>query len=257
MPAKRMNVARCGRKNSVPRTRTINQKTTMIFSEYWLWFAIPGLLLGFYAQMKLSSTYSHFVRVPNEQGLTGAQAAREILDQAGLRNMPIHEVGGHLSDHYDPMKRALFLSSENFHGQSIAAVGVAAHEAGHALQHQTHYAPLKFRMMMVPATQFASWAWMGITVLGMILGGAFFHKFLGIAIGIFAVLTLFQIVTLPVEFDASKRAKQQLLRLGLISPQENGGVSKVLNAAAMTYVAAMVSSVMQLLHLVMLSRDRD
>ena len=229
----------------------------MIFGEYWWLFTIPGLILGFYAQMKLSATYSRYVRVPNEQGLTGAQAAREILDHAGLSNLPIYEVGGHLSDHYDPMKKALFLSSENFQGRSLAAVGVAAHEAGHALQHQTHYAPLKFRMMMVPATQFASWAWMGIVMLGMILGGAFFHKFLGIAIGIFAVLTLFQIVTLPVEFDASKRAKEQLLKLGLISPQENGGVSKVLGAAAMTYVAAMVSSVLQLLHLVMLSRNRD
>lgn len=229
----------------------------MIFSEYWLWFALPGLILGVYAQTKLMSIYSRFVRVPNQQGLTGAQAAREILDRAGLADMPIYEVGGHLSDHYDPMKKALFLSSENFHGQSIAAVGVAAHEAGHALQHRKHYAPLKFRMMLVPATQFASWAWMGLFVLGMILGGPLFYKFLGVAIGIFSVLTLFQVVTLPVEFDASKRAKEQLLRLGLISPQEHGGVSKVLSAAAMTYVAAMVSSVMQLLHLLMLARNRD
>ena len=230
----------------------------MIFSEYWLWFAIPGLILGFYAQMKLSSTYSRFIQVPNQQGITGAQAAREILDQAGLRNMPIHEVGGHLSNHYDPMKRALSSFRRRISTASQSRRWASRRtKLATRWQHQTHYGPLKFRMMMVPATQFASWAWMGITVLGMILGGAFFHKFLGIAIGIFAVLTLFQIVTLRVEFDASKRAKEQLLRLGLISPQENGGVSKVLNAAAMTYVAAMVSSVMQLLHLVMLCAVGD
>jgi len=224
---------------------------------YWLWFAIPGLILGFYAQFKLMGTYNRYVRVPVESGLSGAEAAREILDHAGLERVPVQEVPGHLTDHYDPMKRALFLSSENFHGRSLAAVGVAAHEAGHALQHQTAYAPLKLRMMLVPATQFASWAWMGIAMLGFILGGAFFAKFIGIAIGIFAVITLFQVITLPVEFDASRRAKEQLLRLGLVAPREAAGVGKVLNAAAMTYVAAMISAVMQLLHLVVLARGRD
>lgn len=232
----------------------------MIFDSngYWLLFAIPGLILGLYAQFKLTSTYGHFSRVPVNSGLSGAEAAREVLDSAGLHNVPVNEVPGHLTDHYDPMKRALFLSSENFHGRSLAAVGVAAHEAGHALQHQASYVYLKLRMAMVPATQFASWAWMGITMLGFILGGAYFYKFIGIAIGIFAVITLFQLITLPVEFDASRRAKEQLLRLGVVGASEAGGVSKVLGAAAMTYVAAMISSVMQLLHLVMLARnDRE
>jgi Zn-dependent membrane protease YugP len=228
----------------------------MIDSTYWL-FAIPGLLLGLYAQFKLMGTYRHYVRVPTARGMSGAQAARAVLDSSGLHDMPVHEVGGHLTDHYDPTKKALFLSSENFHGHSIAAVGVAAHEAGHALQHKAAYAPLKFRMMMVPVTRIASFAWMGILVLGMVLGGAYFSKFLGIAIAIFALITLFQIITLPVEYDASRRAKAQLLNLGLVHPQESGGVSKVLNAAALTYVAAMVTSVLQLLHLISLARSRN
>lgn len=228
----------------------------MFDATYWL-FAIPGLLLGMYAQFKLMGTYNRYVRVPTARGMTGAQAARAILDSAGLHNMPVNEVGGHLTDHYDPTKKALFLSSENYRSHSIAAVGVAAHEAGHALQHKAAYAPLKLRMMMVPATRIASFAWMGILVLGMILGGAYFSKFLGIAIAIFAVITLFQIITLPVEYDASRRAKAQLLGLGLVHPQESGGVSRVLNAAALTYVAAMITSVLQLLHLITLARSRD
>ena len=225
-----------------------------LFANYW-WFAVPGLILGVYAQIRLTATYKKYVGIGTQSGLTGAQAAREILDQAGLSGMPISEVGGHLTDHYDPMKKALCLSSENFHGNSIAAVGVAAHEAGHALQHKAAYAPLKMRMAMVPITQFASYAWSGILILGMILG--MFSKFLGIAIGIFTVITFFQLITLPVEFDASRRAKEQLIRLGLIQGNERGAVSKVLNAAALTYVAALVASVLQLMQLVMLSRDRD
>jgi Zn-dependent membrane protease YugP len=139
----------------------------------------------------------------------------------------------------------------------LAAVGVAAHEAGHALQHQAAYAPLKLRMFMVPATQIASWAWTGLLLLGIFMGGAWFGKFLGIAIAIFAIMTAFQLITLPVEFDASRRAKQQLLNLGLVRPQESAGVSKVLNAAAMTYVAAMITAVMQLLYFIMLARGND
>jgi hypothetical protein len=225
-----------------------------ILLDYW-WFAIPGLILGLYAQIKLSSTYSRYVREATALGLTGAQAARAVLDNAGLQNMPVQEVGGHLTDHYDPIKKALFLSSENYHGNSIAAVGVAAHEAGHALQHKAAYAPLQLRMAMVPITQFASYAWTGILILGLILGT--FSKFLGIAIGIFTIIALFQLITLPVEFDASRRAKQRLLSLGLIQPHESAGVSKVLSAAAMTYVAAMITAVFQLLQFIMLARDRD
>jgi uncharacterized protein len=218
---------------------------------------IPGLILGVYAQIKLSGVYNKYVRVPTRSGLTGAKAAREILDQAGLNNVPIEEIGGHLNDHYDPIKKALFLSPENYEGNSIASVGVAAHETGHALQHQAAYAPLKLRMMLVPITQFASMAWAGLFFLGLILGGPFFSKFILAAIAIFAIMTLFQLVTLPVEFDASRRAKEQLFRLGLVHSDERAGVSEVLSAAAMTYVAALVTSVLQLLRFVMIARSRD
>ncbi len=159
---------------------------------------------------------------------------------------------GHLSDHYDPTKRALFLSTDNFHGNSIAAVGVAAHEAGHALQHQAAYAMLNLRMALVPVTQFASSAYMGILLLGLFLG---LMKFmLPIIIAIFAIITLFQLITLPVEYDASARAKEQLFRLGLVRETERAGVAKVLDAAALTYVAALVSSLLTLLYYIAAAR---
>ena len=222
----------------------------MIFSYFW-YFAIPGLILGLYAQIKLSSTYRKYSEVGNRAGLTGAEAARDILDQAGLNDVPVEEVPGQLTDHYDPGRKALFLSTDNFQGRSLAAIGVAAHESGHALQQQAAYALFNFRMMLVPVFQFASYAWSGILLLGMFLG--LFQQFIGIAIGIFAVITLFQVVTLPVEFDASRRAKQQLLRLGLVQPDEAPAVSKVLSAAAMTYVAAMVTAVLQLAQLILIA----
>jgi uncharacterized protein len=218
----------------------------------WLFF-IPGLLLGIWAQIKLHHAYGKYSQIQVESGMTGAQAARRILDDAGLNDMPVEEVEGRLSDHYDPSKRALFLSSDNFHGQSVAAVGVAAHEAGHALQHQAAYGLFNVRMALVPVTQFASMAYTGI-----LLAGIFMH-ILGMALWIiiatFSVITLFQLVTLPVEFDASRRAKEQLFRLGLVREDERAGVAKVLDAAALTYVAALVSSILTLLYYLTLARD--
>ena len=219
---------------------------------YWL-FAIPGLLIGIWAQIKLSSAYGKYSQVAVESGMTGAEAAREILDRAGLNNVPVEEVPGHLTDHYDPTKRALFLSSENFHGQTVAAVGVAAHESGHALQHQAAYGLFNVRMALVPVTQFANTAYVGILLIGMFMG--LLKIVLPIIIATFAVITLFQLVTLPVEYDASRRAKEQLFRLGLVHEQERTGVSKVLDAAALTYVAALVSSMLTLLYYITLARD--
>ncbi len=226
----------------------------MILDQYWLLFAIPGILIGLYAQAKLSSAYGRYARVGVASGVTGAEAAREILDRSGLHNIEVHEVRGHLTDHYDPMKRALFLSWENFHGRSIAAVGVAAHEAGHALQHAAAYGPLKWRMALVPVTSFASNASMFLVLGGMLLGWA---KFAILGVVAYGIISLFQLVTLPVEFDASNRAKAQLQRLGLVLPNEAPHVAKVLNAAALTYVAALVAAVMQLLHLILIARGMD
>ena len=227
----------------------------IILDHYW-WLMLPGMILAIYAQIKLTSNYNHYLGVQSMRGISGAGAARKILDHAGLEDMPVNEVEGHLTDHYDPTQKALFLSSENFHGTSLAAIGVAAHEAGHALQHKASYAFLNLRMLLVPVTQFASTAAFGIFFLSMFLH---YSQLAWLAIAIFGVITLFQVVTLPVELDASNRAKEQLFRLGLVYDEERQGVSRVLSAAAMTYVAAMVSSAMELLHWILIanSSDRD
>lgn len=225
----------------------------LILDHHW-WFIIPGLLLGLYARLRLTAAYGRYSQVPTNTGLSGAEAAREILDGAGLSGVPIHEVGGHLTDHYDPTKKALFLSSENFRGRTIAAVGVAAHESGHALQHQAAYAPLQIRMALVPITQIASNAALWISMLGYFMGIA---KLAMAGVVVFGIIFLFQLITLPVEFDASRRAKQRLVQLGLVAPQESSGVGRVLNAAALTYVAAMVASLFTLLHFIMLARGHD
>jgi uncharacterized protein len=224
----------------------------MFFDPMWLLYAIPGILLGIWAQFKLSRAYGKYSQVRVDSGMTGAEAARQILDHAGLTNVPVEEVPGRLTDHYDPTKKALFLSSDNFNGQSVAAVGVAAHESGHALQHQAAYGLFKVRMAIVPVTQIASASWYFV-----IIGGILFHLpgLINLGIVLFAAVTFFQLVTLPVEYDASRRAKEQLFRLGLVHEHEREGVSKVLGAAALTYVAGLVSAVLQLLYLLSV-RDR-
>jgi Zn-dependent membrane protease YugP len=226
----------------------------LMILDGWWWMMIPGLVLGLYAQMRLSSAYGRYLGVAAMRGVTGAGAAREILDEAGLRDVPVEEVPGHLTDHYDPTKRALFLSSENFRGNSISAVGVAAHEAGHALQHKARYAPMTIRQTLVPATQFASNAIYGMFFLSFLLNIA---NLATIAVVAYGVLFLFQFVTLPVEFDASRRAKEQLVRLGLIDNREHEAVNKVLGAAALTYVAAMIYALLELLHWILILRNNN
>jgi Zn-dependent membrane protease YugP len=220
---------------------------------HWL-FLVPGLLLGIYAQFRLSAAYGKYINVGLASGMSGAEAARTILDRAGLDDMPVEVVPGHLTDHYDPLKKALFLSEENYRGRSVAAVGVAAHEAGHALQHKAAYGPLHIRMAMVPITNFATKASFFLFFGGIFLG---LVKMALLAVVIYGVFTVFQLVTLPVEYDASRRAKQQLLSLGIVQRNEAGAVSSVLNAAALTYVAAMVSSLLELVYWISILRGND
>src|SRR5688572_2066620 len=221
----------------------------IVMDPMYFVFLIPGLLLGLYAQFKLKGTYGHYIQVPTGSGLSGAEVAREILDSAGLQGMPIEMTHGHLTDHYDPMHKRLVLSEENYRGRSIAAAGVAAHEAGHALQHKAAFFPMHLRTTMVPVVNFASAGAFWAAAIGFMLQSANLVLF-GI-IG-FGAMAAFHLVTLPVEFDASSRAKKQLQTLGLIrDPEEARGVSKVLNAAAMTYVAALVTSLLTLLYYIM------
>lgn len=215
---------------------------------------LPGLLLGLWAQMKLKSTYGRFLQEPTDSGISGAEAARMILDNAGLRSMPIEVVPGQLSDHYDPIHKKLALSEANYYGRSISAVGVAAHEAGHALQHKAAYAPMSLRMAVVPVTNIATQLSGVIVMLGLMMQ---FAGLIWIGVVAFSLFVIFNLITLPVEYDASARAKKELFRLGIVSTNEQRPVAKVLNAAALTYVAALVASLGTLLHYVLLARSAD
>lgn len=228
-----------------------------VFIPQWLFISlfIAVFIFALYAQMRVSSAYGKNVQIPSRGGITGREAAQAVMSRAGIADVEIAETDGHLTDHYDPLHKRLVLSSENYHGTSLAALGVAAHEAGHAIQHKVGYSMLEFRMALVPATRFVS----GVIPF-LILGSFFLVRgltgiMLDIAIICYAVLTLFQLVTLPVEFDASRRAKAQLVDLGILDHDEMPGVNETLNAAALTYVAAFVSTLLNLLYL--LSRRDD
>ncbi len=211
---------------------------------------IIPIVLGIWAQMKIMSAYKHWSKVQSKGRITGAEAASAVMRSAGIQNVEIVEIRGHLNDHYDPINKRLALSSDNFHGTSLAALGVAAHEAGHAIQDKLGYAPLKARMALIPITNFASQL-----LPFVVLGGFFLGMFGLIKIGviIYLVLTVFQLITLPVEFDASKRAATQLLSLGIVEQDEQAGVIETLNAAGFTYVAAFVASLANLIYFWLLS----
>ena len=209
---------------------------------------IVPLLVGIWAQMKVKSAYSKYARVQSRGRITGREAAQAVMESAGIHDVEIVQCHGTLTDHYDPIHKRLALSRDNYHGSSLAALGVAAHEAGHTIQHKQAYAPLNLRMALVPITGFASQLLPIVMFGGFFLGG-FGPILLNVGIAVYLILTVFQLVTLPVEFDASKRAKAQLLGLGIVERDELEGVNKTLDAAAYTYVAAFVSSLGWLLYL--------
>ncbi len=215
-------------------------------------FIVP-MVLGFWAQHRVKSTFAKNLEVPVANGMTGAQVARRVLDANGLNEVPIEETPGQLSDHYDPRSRSVHLSPHVYQGVSVASTAVAAHEVGHAIQHAKSYSFFRFRSAMFPAVQFASNIW----VL-FLLGGIFFQitGFILLAVLLYSVAVLFQIVTLPVEFDASRRAKQQLQDLGLVASNEAAGVNATLKAAAWTYVAAALAAVAVLLYYLSLLSNR-
>lgn len=215
---------------------------------------IPGLILAFYAQSKVKSTFAKFSRVSTSRGLSGAQVARALLDDGGLQDVAIEQVGGRLSDHYDPRVKKLRLSSEVYHGTSVASVGVAAHETGHALQHANHYVPLGLRNAIVPVAQLGSTAAFPLFFIGLLMSNGFFMN-LGIIFFIGALV--FQLVTLPVEFNASRRAVYLLEKRHFLTSGELDGAKSVLSAAALTYVAAAAMAALQLVRLLILRGNRD
>src|SRR3954447_3493464 len=229
-----------------------------IYGGYGLgsnWLVLVGvpLIIGLIAQFRVSSAFKKWGAVRASSNITGAEAAREILAAAKIQDVDVVEVNDYLGDHYDPTSKRLCLSTNVFHTPSVAALGIAAHETGHAIQHAAAYAPLKMRMAVVPVTQLAS-----RMLPFVIIGGFIFHMTGLITLGIYCYLILlaFQLITLPVEFDASRRAKIILREMGIIQPgQEAAGVNNVLNAAALTYIAAFIAGLGNLLWLMSI-RDR-
>lgn len=219
------------------------------FNPTWLLFALPGLLLGLWAQSRVRGAFNKYSKVGNARGLTGAQVARLLLDEEGLSHIAIEETQGKLSDHYDPRSKVLRLSPEVYRSNSIAAAGIAAHELGHALQDSKGYAPLKLRSAIVPATQFGSMLAPWLFIAGFILQ---ITPLAWAGVLLFGIAVIFTLVTLPVERDASKRAKAMLTSSGILVGDEVQGANKVLDAAALTYVAAAVSSIGQFLYFIML-----
>lgn len=210
------------------------------------------MIIGFWAQNRVQSAYGKWSKYAARSGITGRDAAAYVMRAAGVEGVEIRSTKGRLTDHYDPIHKRLVLSEENYHGQSLAALGVAAHEAGHAIQHAQGYAALKARMAMVPVVGIAN-----NLLMVMMLGGIFFGMTQLAVLGLVAygVMTLFNLVTLPVEFDASRRAKAALVDTGILSSDERRGVDETLDAAGLTYVAAFVGSLTWLLYFFLATRD--
>ena len=226
----------------------------MIWFDWTIIIMIPAILLGLIVQIRLSTTYSKYSKVQSRTGMTGYTAARRILDAAGLRHVPIECIQGELTDHFDPRSNVLRLSNGVYNSSSVAAIGVAAHECGHAIQYAEEYTPMKVRGALVKVTNFSSSISMFIVILGLIFS---FRELALVGVALFSVVVLFQLVTLPVEFNASRRAVKILD--GYMDREELSGVKSVLSAAAMTYVAALTSAIFQLIRLLAIvggGRDR-
>jgi hypothetical protein len=221
------------------------------YNSSFFCFIIPALILGFIAQAVVKSKFNKFSQVRTMRGLTGAQVARQILDTNGLHDVVVEETKGFLSDHYDPRSRTLRLSSQVARVPSVSAVGIAAHEAGHALQHANGYMPLHLRSLMVPSVQIGSWLGPLVIISGLGLeylmgAGGLGLGLAWLGVGLYALVALFSVITLPVELDASSRAKKLLYQYNIVDKRELAGVSSVLNAAAWTYVVAAMAALLEL-----------
>ncbi|MDR0570014.1 MAG: zinc metallopeptidase [Clostridiales Family XIII bacterium] len=232
----------------------------MIYYDYTILLLLPAVAFSMAAQFMVTSAYGRYAATRNRRGVSGAQAARTVLDRNGLRDVGVVMVRGRLSDHYDPRKRVVALSEEVYRGSTVAAVSIAAHEAGHAIQHGEGYMPLAIRSGIAPVASVASKCSWVLILLGMFLVNSRYAGFgpllFDLGIALYVAVVLFQGVTLPVEYNASKRARLQIDALGLVPPEDMPGVRKVLSAAALTYVAAMASAVLTLARLLLI-RERE
>jgi len=231
----------------------------MIFGGYgiYLLFSLPALILGFWAQAKVQGAFKKYSKVRTYTGLNGAEVARRMLDSNGLNDVRVEPVQGFLSDHYDPRSRTLRLSPNVYQSPSIASAGIAAHEAGHAIQDAENYSMLKLRSTMVPTVQIGSWLGPIIFIAGLWLQTAAGTTIAWVGIGLFGLTALFALITLPVELDATRRAKAWLSTSGVIYNQESAGIDKVLDAAAWTYIAGAVQAISTLLYYVFLLTGRS
>ncbi|MBR6782807.1 MAG: zinc metallopeptidase [Clostridia bacterium] len=238
----------------------------MLFGLFWgdwtILVIIPALIFALWAQFKVNSTFNKYAKIGNRRGLTGAEVARRVLDANGLHHVTVERVHGHLTDHFDPRAGVIRLSDSVYASTGIAALGVAAHEAGHAVQHAVGYAPIKLRTAIIPLTRFGSFMAMPLFIIGMLFSGA---SYLGYGIGtifmmtgilFFSFSTLFQLVTLPTEFNASARAMKALEGGGILASDELPAARATLSAAAMTYVAALATSLASLLRLILIFNRR-
>lgn len=214
---------------------------------------VPAIILAIWAQFRVSSVFAKYAKISSASGISGAKAAKYLLERNGITNVSVESVDGKLSDHYDPRSKTVRLSSENYRNSSLSAIAVAAHEVGHAIQDHTGYFPLQIRHSILPATNIGSWAAFPLFFIGFFFNTPFL---MDIGIVLFAGVVIFHLVTLPVEFNASHRALAQLTTNGMLVEQEANGAKKVLNAAAMTYIAATAMALLQLIRLILI-RNND